>query len=90
MSNDNCGMREVNPAVRTVSAQTIPGSLDTKFFDVGMCEKCAESYYELLDAVTPKRRRVAQAHVKDNAVQPAAVDTLTYDPELFHFIQERR
>lgn len=42
-----------------------------------------------LAEVYPRERRfVAQAHVKDNAVQQAAVDTLTYDETLYYFLQQ--
>lgn len=45
----NCEACNKNPRTKTVSCQTIPGSLDTKFFDVEMCEKCYQQYCEFMD-----------------------------------------
>jgi hypothetical protein len=46
-----CEMCNENPAVKTQPVQTMPGSFDTKFYDVEMCQKCLENYHGLLDHV---------------------------------------
>jgi hypothetical protein len=41
-----CTMCDKRPTTQTVQCQTIPGSLDTKFFDFQMCDICANGYRE--------------------------------------------
>lgn len=39
-----CDMCEQRPAETAVTVQTIPGSLDTKFVEMVMCQECADGH----------------------------------------------
>lgn len=45
---DECEMCHERPAYNLASVQTIPGSFDTKFFDMRMCAPCSTEYDEFI------------------------------------------